>query len=98
MQTRARRHFLKQALGWTPVLWIAPTIAQYARAAESCVESASESLRGSLHYQATSSDPQKPCSKCGFFTSGDAKGCGDCQILSGPVDAGGHCDSWSAKS
>ena len=56
------------------------------------------SLRASLHYAESSPDPPKTCSACGFFSAPTAPGCGRCQMLNGPVNANGYCDSWSAKS
>lgn len=36
---------------------------------------------------------EENCGGCQFFTGEGA--CGRCQILAGPVDAGGHCDAWA---
>jgi hypothetical protein len=78
---------------------IAPVALQAAPAAEACVDPASESLRSSLHYSNPSAKSAETCSGCAFFSAGAAKSaCGNCQILSGPVDAGGRCDSWAAKA
>jgi hypothetical protein len=55
------------------------------------------SLRASLHYTEESPDAQKTCSACGFFVQATPAGCGECQMLKGPVNAGGRCDSWSSK-
>lgn len=66
------------------------------KAAEQCVEPSSESLRESLHYQDPGADPAKHCKDCGFFSLEQAP-CGNCQIMSGPVSANAHCDSWSQK-
>jgi len=66
------------------------------RAAGSCVEDASQSLRASVNYVAPAPDPASACARCAFFTADPAGGgCGNCQILSGSVDATGHCDSFS---
>lgn len=56
------------------------------------------SLRDSFHY--TSRSPHgdaKRCAGCRFFRAraADAEGCGDCEILQGPVNGRGFCDSWS---
>lgn len=59
------------------------------------------SLRASFHYAARSPHGEvKQCSGCQFFAAqvGDANGCGTCQILQGPVNGRGHCDSWSARA
>lgn len=54
-------------------------------------------LRTSLHYTEDAPDVAKTCSGCGFFSAAQPKGCGECQMLKGIVNANGHCDSWSAK-
>ena len=70
-----------------------------ARAAGSCVQPESEALRASVNYVNPSADPAVACTHCAFFTADSAGGaCGSCQILSGPVDATGHCDSFSTPS
>lgn len=50
-----------------------------------------------MHYRVQASDPRQSCSTCSFFTAEGSGGCGECQIMSGAVDATGHCDSWSPK-
>lgn len=70
-----------------------------ARAAGSCVQPESESLRASLNYVSASADAAATCAHCAFFTAGPAGGaCGGCKILGGPVDSTGHCDSFSPPS
>lgn len=98
MTDQRRRYFLQRAIGLIPIVYFAPALLQQARAAASCVDPDSESLRTSMHYVAKSSDANKECGTCGFFTPSDPKSCGECQIMSGPVDFTGHCDSWSPKS
>ena len=59
------------------------------------------SLRASFHYAGSSPHGEaKTCAGCQFFAAqaGDANGCGTCQILQGPVNGRGHCDSWSARA
>jgi nitrous oxide reductase len=51
--------------------------------------------RKSLHYVEASADPNKTCEGCMYFASQGR--CGNCRILSGPVNPAGYCDSWSAK-
>lgn len=73
-----------------------------AHAADSaCVDpktmSASEvTSRNSLHWSAMSTQPDKSCAMCNFF-SATSGGCGSCMILGGPTYATGYCDSWTAK-
>jgi hypothetical protein len=67
--------------------------------AQVCVDpdEASDGLRKSLHYTELSPDSKMTCSGCSFFTAGEKDGCGQCQIMSGPANARGHCDSWSKR-
>lgn len=52
--------------------------------------------RNSLHWTAMSTQPDKSCSMCQFF-SATSGGCGMCMILNGPTYAAGYCDSWTMK-
>ena len=58
---------------------------------------AENSLRKAGHYEEKAPDPTKTCAGCGFFTVEKAP-CGKCEIFQGPVNSGGHCDSWAAKA
>lgn len=98
MKKVGRRFVLRAGAQVVLAVPLVSLLAGRAKAAESCVDHASESLRESLHYVAITPDAAKPCKACAFFKSEDASACGPCDILSGPVDATGHCDSWSAKS
>lgn len=95
MQKLQRRELLLNAIGAASAL---PLLAmgKRVRAAElACVEPASESLRNSLSYTDPGPNPAQRCGSCGFFEGKAA--CGHCQIMSGPVSATGHCESWAAK-
>ena len=60
---------------------------------------ADASLRSAMDYTPKSADPEIRCSGCAFFTpSDDDARCGQCAILSGPVDGNGRCISWSPKA
>lgn len=61
------------------------------------LDSGASALRASLNYVEQSPDPAKSCAACAFFTAG-AGGCGSCQILGGPANSKGHCDSWGPKN
>ena len=99
MHDPSRRKLLRQALQLTTALVAVPRIAGAAASAASCVDPQSESLRGSLHYASPSPVANQNCAACSFFTPADPKtGCGNCVMMSGPVDATGHCDSWSPRS
>lgn len=96
MAGMTRRRLLLQAL---PVGMGALAIARGARASGGCVQPESEALRASVNYVGAAADPAAACANCAFFTADPAGGaCGSCQILSGPVDATGHCDSFSPPS
>lgn len=88
-----RRQLLLRAV---PLGMAGIAFARAARAAEACVQPESESLRTSLNYTSAGADPAATCAHCAFFTTDAAGGaCGGCTILGGPVDATGHCDSFS---
>ena len=97
MNVLPRRVVLRRAMQIAAAVAIVPQVVRTARADDSCVDASSESLRGSLNYISVSANPAEPCSGCGFFTADAGKpACGGCVIMSGPVDAAGHCDSWAA--
>lgn len=58
------------------------------------------SMRESLEYTDTAPDAKQSCSGCEYFKpakAGDT--CGPCNVLTSPVNAKGHCVSWtSARS
>jgi hypothetical protein len=90
------RRCLLQAL---PLGVSALALARESGAAGSCVQPESESLRASVNYVDKAADPALACAHCAFFSPDAAGGaCGSCQILSGPVDPTGHCDSFSPPS
>jgi hypothetical protein len=93
MAGMTRRRLLQRALA----LGLAGGALPPARSvAEGCVEDASQSLRASVNYVEPAPEPASACARCAFFTADPAGGaCGSCQILSGPVDATAHCDSFS---
>jgi len=74
----------------------AATAADKVCADPATLDSGAKSMRSSLNYVDTAPDPSKACSLCAFFQA-SAEGCGTCQLLNGPVNSKGHCDSWGAK-
>lgn len=56
------------------------------------------SLRASLQYAETSSIKEQVCAGCGFFKQSKNEPCGTCDLLKGPVNPRGRCDSWSKAS
>ncbi len=59
--------------------------------------SAEQSVRKTLNYVEVSPDPAKVCAGCEFFKApASGLACGSCEMYGGgPVNPGGHCDSWS---
>ena len=98
MNELPRRAVLRRVLQMSGALAI-PSLFGAVRAAQSCVDPSSESLRTSLHYANLSPKANETCGACGFFTADGSKPAGgNCQIMSGPVDEKGHCDSWAPRS
>jgi hypothetical protein len=93
-----RRDVIRRGVQLVSAFAILPVVATRANAAEACVEPASASLRESLNYKDPTPNAAQPCRACGFFTATDKSLCGQCVIMSGSVNAEGHCDSWGAKS
>jgi anaerobic selenocysteine-containing dehydrogenase len=99
MTTLRRRRFIRHAAQLAAAAALGPQLIPIARAADSCTNPDSEALRVSVSYVAKAADATQSCATCGFFGADDAKpACGGCQIMGGPVDATGHCDSWSPKA
>jgi hypothetical protein len=110
MRELHRRELICRGLKLLTAVAALPLATQRASAATSCVEADSQPLRESLHYIDIAPDAAKSCNGCGFFTAEERKpaeeqkpaaerkpACGNCMIFSGPVNATGHCDSWSMK-
>lgn len=97
MSNLPRRQFIRRGARLVSTFALLPLVVEGAKAAESCTKPASESLRESLNYTDQTPDPTQPCRGCGFFTAEQNPSCGQCVIMSGPVSAQGHCDSWGAK-
>lgn len=92
-----RRRFLTIAAVGMPLAAFAAGAAQ----AATCYDPAAlplsqKSRRRSLSYVETSTDPAKRCAGCAFFTAA-AEGCGNCQLLNGPVNAGASCASFAPR-
>lgn len=97
---RDRRQFLA---GMAVLAGALPGMAAAQGSAPACYDPATLPLsqknqRRSLGYVEASTDPQKHCAVCSFFTA-SAPGCGTCVILGGgPVNAGALCTSFAAKA
>jgi hypothetical protein len=94
----SRRALLSRALVLAPFCGVLPVAGRAFGAASVCEspDADDKSLRDSLHYVETSTDPGKTCAGCGLFAAAGA-GCGHCMIFNGPANPKGHCDSWSSR-
>jgi hypothetical protein len=96
-----RRRFLTFAVAGVPLVAVAGRSAGALAQAAACYDSASLPLsqknrRRSLGYVEASTDPARRCTGCAFFTA-SGEGCGTCALLSGPVNAGGLCNSFAPR-
>lgn len=92
-----RRRFLTVAAVGMPLTILTAGSAQ----AAACYDPAAlplsqKSRRRSLSYVEASTDPAKRCAGCAFFAA-TAEGCGTCQLLNGPVNAGASCASFAPR-
>lgn len=97
MSTLPRRLMIHKLCHVTLIALAAPLVANRSRAADACGDPTSQPLRPSLNYAKTAPKASQTCSACGYYTPTTSSSCGTCVIMSGPVDATGHCDSWSPK-
>lgn len=58
---------------------------------------ADAATRTSLNYVDASADPAKVCSGCMLYVAGQPNACGGCQVVKGPINPGGSCNSWAKK-
>ena len=90
-----------RGLAALPWLALSPAIQGCDGERNACVDLAGmtaseERMRSAVGYTDVSPyGDDKQCSGCSFFERLPEGDCGHCTILSGPVDAGGHCQSWS---
>jgi hypothetical protein len=97
----ARRRFLALTAAGAPLAVLGLASARAQTPAPACYDPAAlplaqKSQRRSLGYVDASTDAAKHCSACAFFMASTA-GCGKCQLLNGPVNAGGVCTSFAPK-
>jgi hypothetical protein len=102
----SRRKVLRQGLQWPAAgaaLLALGACGEGEKKSTACADpnalSVSENqMRKSLNYTEKSADGAKTCAACAFFAAGDTPtACGKCEILQGPVNPAGHCDSWAEK-
>ena len=96
--TLSRRRLLRQ-LTLLPVAAL-PFVQGCGQSGPRCYDPAmlsrgEEQMRRTRQYVDSSPDSNN-CSNCEFFRTDDT-GCGHCEILDGPVNAGGYCTSWAQR-
>lgn len=100
-----RRQFLKSAATVGAVAAGASLLAACGKGgggALSCTDVAGLSpadaaTRTSLNYVDAATDPAKVCSGCVLYVAGQPNACGGCQVVKGPINPGGSCNSWAKK-
>jgi hypothetical protein len=65
---------------------------------ESSLSSADRDARRGARYEERASDPARACSGCTFFTSAGAEACGSCSVVRGPINPGGTCTLFAART
>ncbi len=66
---------------------------------EDALSTPERALRASQGYaEASPYGEDKSCAGCQFFQAAAAGECGHCQIMNGPVNPAGHCNSWAARA
>lgn len=92
-----RRNFLTCGLALPAAVLIArPAVGQCVDPDE--LSDAVQGMRDSLGYTDAAPDAQKTCGGCAYFKAAKAGDeCGTCELLTSPVSAKGHCDSWTKR-
>jgi len=56
-------------------------------------------MRTTLGYVDATTQPGKECVGCQLYKAAPAEGqCGGCNVLKGPINPKGYCNSWTAKA
>lgn len=101
-----RRSLLRRAGGGLALLVLAPLAAATEGCGKkelSCADTAGLSFadaqtRTTLAYTDHALDPNKPCRACRQFRSAGERSCGSCEVVKGPINPGGGCRSWAART
>jgi len=60
------------------------------------IDEQSQQMRRTLQYVDESQVEGRECSNCAQYVADQYGDCGGCNVMSGPVQPGGHCLSWAA--
>ena len=100
----SRRDVLRRsaAFGALALVGAGPVGCSKSKPALACTDTSALSptdvtIRTSLGYVDTSTEPGKMCSACLQFLPGTPDACGACKIVKGPINPGGYCKSFSPK-
>ncbi|MDO9019968.1 MAG: hypothetical protein Q8S73_04530 [Deltaproteobacteria bacterium] len=104
--TLDRRALLRRTGGGLALLVLGPVAAAVegcGKKALSCVDTAGLSFadaqtRVTLQYVDRALDPAKPCRTCRHFRTAGEAACGGCEVVKGPINPGGGCQSWAART
>ena len=100
----SRRDVLRRSTGLGALVVLAPmACGKNQPSALRCTDvtglsSADVQVRTALAYVDTSVEPGKTCSGCQQFIPGAPNACGTCKVVKGPVNPGGNCKSFVAKT
>ena len=104
--SRDRRSVLRRVGGGFALLVLAPVAAAVEGCGKkelSCTDTAGLSptdvqTRTALQYHDHTTDPAKPCRTCRLFRSAGEAACGGCEVVKGPINPGGGCAAWAART
>jgi hypothetical protein len=96
-----RRVFLAHGLAASGIAFLAPTLLACGGEELSCsdltgLDDTQKTTRQTLQYvEASPHGEAKMCANCRFYTAAQ-RGCGSCQLVAGPINPKGYCNSWAA--
>jgi hypothetical protein len=100
----SRRLVLQQSAAFGALVVFGASACNKKPAALSCTDTSTLSttdaqVRTALGYVDTSVEPGKSCTGCQQFNAPPAPGsCGTCKVVKGPINPGGYCKSFVAKT
>ena len=95
----SRRTLLAGSVGLLPVAAIAACGGRVDCSDAGGLTAEDMTARREHHYVETSPDPAKACTQCEQWTAGaDARSCGGCKVLKGPINPSGNCDLFAKRA
>ena len=59
---------------------------------------AERTTRRVQEYTDQSTQPDRLCASCRYYTPGPTGECGACQVIRGPIHRDGYCNLWTARA